>query len=100
MDLLVFFWNLQGSHFISPKVGLGQGFPLELSAVPGSQEHHRGRAGWCPHRKVAGKGTPGLSGECLSKCGYTALESSASVPCTQPPPTALVSESSGNYSPQ
>lgn len=67
MDLLVFFWNLQGSHFISPKVELGQGFPWGLSAVPGSQEHRRGRAGWCPHRKVAGKGSPGLSGECLSK---------------------------------
>lgn len=34
MELLVFFWNLQGSHFIFPKVELGQGFPWGLFAVP------------------------------------------------------------------
>lgn len=88
MELLLFFWNLQGSHFIFPKVEPGQGFPWGLSAVPGSREHHRDRAGWCPHRKVARKGIPGLSGECLANMD-TQLWRALSLPCTRPLPAAL-----------
>lgn len=58
MKFLALLWNLQGSHFIFPKEELGQGFSWGLSAVLGSQEHHRDGASWCLHRKVARKGTP------------------------------------------
>lgn len=41
VKFLALLWNLQGSHFIFPKEELGQGFSWGLSAVLGSQEHHR-----------------------------------------------------------
>lgn len=59
MDLLAFFWNLQGPHFIFPKVELGYGFPCGgclLSLVLGNIIE-AGLAG-VPIERWQGKGPP------------------------------------------
>lgn len=74
LKVLGFFWNLQGSHFTSPKEELAEGFPggcllalvlrsiTEMGLAGVSIEMWRGK---------------GPSGECLARCGWEALESSA-----------------------